>query len=248
MFTNTFVRHVVRVMMLCTSFLLCAQGEAYARGYRHNHPVINLDPKKFEEIKCAAMNAYFESNDDLDEMFVSQFMISFVAKHRADEARTHEAMRLPFVGKLIEKAEQIDTLLRDHAVCMVVYEEWQFSWTMSSVCGWCQKWIHLQDVPTSNGFKWESAQYAAQMVNEGWGPRHIGLDRELSRATHYFNPDATSAHMTCWFRQVHIRLAQGKRIGKHEFYAFPTGAEKEMMRQVHSDSSRRCDPVDTKNP
>ena len=217
-----------------------------ARPVRHYYhpPVIKLDPTKFEEVKCAAMNAYFEADENPEEMFESMFMIVFVTKHRADEARANEAMRLPFLKDFVQLVEY----LNEHSVCMVTYARWQFSWRMVCVCSKCQKRIRLQDVPRTrelHEYKWELAQYATQVVMEGWAPKDIGLDASLSRATFYFNPDATRPRTACeFFYKPLVRLAQGGRIGGHVFYAFPTPEEQKKLDEVHKDPKDRCTPVD----
>lgn len=257
MSAKNLARYAALALAICIGLLLSFQEEAYARSKHRPHgrhhpihrkhylpPVIRLDPTKFEEIKCAAMNAYFEADDNLEEMFESMFMIVFVTKHRADEARANEAMRLPFVGGIGQTLED----LREHAVCMATYMQWQFSWTMAPVCKKCQKWIRLQDVPRAREFheyKWALAQYAAQMVMEGWAPKDIGLDPSLSRATFYFNPKATRPKIACkYFYEPLVRLAQGESIGGHVFYAFPTAEEQKKLDEVHKDPKDRCTPVD----
>lgn len=254
-------RYFALAFAICIGFLLVFPGEADARSRhrpkgkshpvhrKHYHPpVIKLDPTKFEEIKCAAMNAYFESDDNLEEMFESQFMIAFVTKHRADEARADEAMRLPFVGDF---AQNLETL-RKHSVCMATYKRWQFSWTMTPVCKWCQKWIRLQDVPRVKEFheyKWELAQYAAQVVMEGWAPKDLGLDPSLSRATFYFNPDATRHKIACeFFYKPLVRLAEGERIGGHVFFAFPTPEEKTKLAEARAEAEKKALAEAQKNP
>lgn len=255
MSTKNLARYAALALAICIGFLLSFQDEAAARskhrphGRHHpvhrkhyNPPVIKLDPTKFEENICLSMNAYFESDDNLEEMFESQFMIAFVTKHRADEARANEAMRLPFVGGFAQTLED----LRKHSVCMATYKRWQFSWTMASVCKWCQKWIQLQGVPvTPDDYKWQLAQYAAQVVMEGWAPKDIGLDPSLSRATFYFNPKDTRPKTACkYFYGPLVRLAHGDPVGGHVFYALPTPEEQKKLDEEHKDPKDRCKPVD----
>jgi len=200
--------------------------------HHHHHPeVMKIDPTKFEEIKCMAMNAYFESDNGLDEMFESQFMVAYVTSQRANKGKIELLFEKLFGGKTL---------------CTVTYARVQFSWTIARFCPSCRKWIKLQDAP--HGFKWESAQFAAQMVLDGWRPEDIGLDPMFDRALYYFNPNPklTKPRMACKFRQAYVRLAKGKLVGGHEFYAIPKDdIERRMLVEAHKDKVNKCVPVDT---
>lgn len=195
-------------------------------------PLPLFNPTDGKSDICLAMNAYFETNKVTTKE--AMFMVAFVNKHRADEARANDDMRLSFVGPL-DKFVDMTATLHDHAVCLATYRAWAFSWTMKSVCKWCQKWIRLQSVPDEDDPRWLLAQEMAKRVEEGWGPQHMGLDPELSRATYYFNPDATRRVTACrYFYGPLVRLIRGKRIGGHEFYAVPTPEEQKKLHEVHS--------------
>jgi|GEM_PF-4761332 len=249
-------------LMLILAITLAWSTDAFARkrrhGYRHHGvghiqkqhkqkvplppsrprhqaagpPIPAFDPTQGKTDICLAMNAYFETSKVTTKE--AMFMVAFVNKHRADEARADENMRLPFVGSLKGIVNTVEAL-RDHAVCLATYRAWAFSWTMRRVCRWCQKWIRLQSVPNEDDPKWLMAQEVARLVSSGWGPQHIGLDPELSRATYYFNPDETRRATACkYFYGPLVRLVHGQRIDRHEFYAVPTPEEQKQLAAAHN--------------
>lgn len=120
-----------------------------------------------EAIFCLALNIYYEANVEPIE---GKYAVAHVTMNRVEHR------------------------LYPDNVCRVVYEPYQFSWTLTP-----------QKPPTGPG--WKEAKRIAKVVLKGWSP-------DVSKgATHYHNDTVNPK----WAKQKY----KVKTIGKHTFYKFP---------------------------
>jgi|WetSurSiteA1Bulk_404760.scaffolds.fasta_scaffold30292_1 N-acetylmuramoyl-L-alanine amidase len=118
-------------------------------------------------IFCLALNIYYEANV---EPLEGKYAVAQVTMNR------------------------VNNELYPNTVCKVVYEPYQFSWTLTP-----------KSPPKGEG--WKEANRVAKVVLNGWAP-------DITKgATHYHNNSVSPE----WAK----RKYKVKTIGKHVFYKFP---------------------------
>jgi len=132
--------------------------------------LFNLQP--MTERICLTRNVYWEAAL-AKQSYISQLMVGYVTKQRADDVRADERKRKKY---------------GDSTICGCVYARRQFSWTFLVSA-------HHQNTILP-GKMWESAQSAADQVLAGWHP-----GGEWDQARYYLNPRHTPRRNVCRFKK-----------------------------------------------